>query len=126
MDTWSVVGGTGAAAEANPHAAWRFRTAQRVEVAYGPRPQPAVVVVAGSVGSGFADRWSDLEVDCYWQTAPSDDERSRPIRMLGAGLDALWEYDEDEEEWSEGCWPARWRNWSTARAARSFRPHDVE
>jgi hypothetical protein len=53
------------------------------------------------VGAGFADRWSDLEVDCYWHEPPSDDDRRRPISVLGADVKGFWDYDEDEEEWSE-------------------------
>jgi len=59
------------------------------------------VAVAGSVGVGLADRWSDLELDCYWREPPSDEDRRRPIRALGADLESFWDYDEDEEEWSE-------------------------
>jgi hypothetical protein len=40
-------------------------------------------------------------VDCYWREPPSDDDRRRPIRVLGADLGAFWDYDESEEEWSE-------------------------
>ena len=96
-----MVGGVGSAAEATPHVAWRLRAAERVAAAYGPAPNLAVVAVAGSVGAGLADRWSDLELDCYWREPPSGEDRRRPIRMLGADLESLWDYDEDEEEWSE-------------------------
>ena len=93
--------GVDSAAEATPHVAWRLRAAQRVNAAYGPSPNLAIVAVAGSVGTGLADRWSDLELDCYWRETPSDDDRRRPIRLLEANLDGFWDYDEDEEEWSE-------------------------
>ena len=92
----------GSAAEATPHVAWRLRAAQRVNAAYGPSPNLAVVAVAGSVGAGLADRWSDLELDCYWREPPSDDDRRRPARLLQANLGVFWDYDDDEEEWSEG------------------------
>jgi len=96
-----VVGGVGFAAEATPHVVWRLRAAERVAVAYGPAPNLAVAAVAGSVGAGLADRWSDLELDCYWREPPSDEDRRGPIRALGVDLEGFWDYDEDEEEWSE-------------------------
>src|SRR5690348_2931193 len=57
--------------------------------------------VAGSVGAGLADRFSDLELDCYWFGPPSDLDRSGPVHVLGGELEALWDYDHDEEEWSD-------------------------
>ena len=96
-----MVGGVGFAAEATPHVVSRLRAAERVAVAYGPAPNLAVVAVAGSVGAGLADRWSDLELDCYWREPPSDEDRRGPIRALGVDLEGFWDYDEDEEEWSE-------------------------
>ena len=96
-----MVGGVGSAAEATPHVEWRLRAALRVAAAYGPAPNLAVVAVAGSVGAGLADRWSDLELDCYWREPASDEDRRKPILVLGADLEGFWDYDEDEEEWSE-------------------------
>ena len=61
----------------------------------------AALAVAGSVGSGLADRFSDLELDCYWFSAPGEPDRTGPIHALGGELTAVWEYDPDEEEWSE-------------------------
>jgi hypothetical protein len=96
-----VVCEVGPDVEAGPHVAWRLRTAERVQAAYGPAPNLAVVAVAGSVGAGFADRWSDLEVDCYWRDPPSDDDRRGPVRVLGADREMFWDYDENDAEWSE-------------------------
>ena len=59
-----------------------------------------MLAVAGSVGSGLAGQFSDLELDCYWFSAPGDQDRTGPIRALGGDLAALWDYDQ-EEEWSE-------------------------
>lgn len=59
-------------------------------------PKLAALTVAGSVGSGLADRFSDLEVDCYWFSAPSDLDRAGPVHVLGGELTAFWEYDRDE------------------------------
>lgn len=79
---------------------WRLEVARRIEQHYDS-PRVAVVAVAGSVGAGVADRWSDLELDCYWWEPPTDADRRGPIDRLGAELDGIWDYDRDDEEWSE-------------------------
>ncbi len=53
------------------------------------------------MGPGLADQFSDLELDCYWSSAPGDLDRTGPIHALGGELTALWDFDQDEEEWSE-------------------------
>jgi hypothetical protein len=75
--------------------------ARRAALAYAGNTKLAALAVAGSVGSGLADRFSDLELDCYWFSAPGDLDRNGPIDALGGVLTALWDYDQDEEEWSE-------------------------
>lgn len=85
----------------NRHTEVRYRAAERIAAAYGPMPKLRVVAVAGSVAAGLADRWSDLEIDCYWNAAPTPEERLAPIRQLGAELVTMWDYDEDDQEWSE-------------------------
>jgi hypothetical protein len=96
------VAGTGSGANRpNVHAEWRMAQARRAAQAYQPNPKLAALAVAGSVGSGLADRFSDLELDCYWLSPPGDLDRTCPIQALGGELTALWDYDQDEEEWSE-------------------------
>lgn len=80
--------------------AWRLRVGRQIGDSY-LSDQPAVISVAGSVGAGVADRWSDLELDCYWQRSPTDTDRKAPIDRLGAELEAFWEFDADDHEWSE-------------------------
>jgi hypothetical protein len=75
--------------------------ARRAAAAYGGNTKLAALTVAGSVGSGLADRFSDLELDCYWFRAPDDLDRSGPVHALGGEMTALCDYDQDEEEWSE-------------------------
>jgi 8-oxo-dGTP pyrophosphatase MutT (NUDIX family) len=75
--------------------------AQRVADAYAGNPDVAALAVAGSVGASLADRFSDLELDCYWRRPPTDADRLRPVAAVGGALLALWDYDEDDEEWSE-------------------------
>lgn len=87
--------------EASIHVAWRMAVADRAAGAYAPNRRLAVFAVAGSVGSGLADRFSDLELDCYWHEPPGDRDRLAPIEVLGGRVEGFWEYDADEEEWSE-------------------------
>ena len=87
--------------EDNVHAAWRMAVARRVAETYAGNPDIAALAVAGSVGAGLADRFSDLELVCYWVRPPTDADRLRPVKAVGASLLALWDYDEDDEEWSE-------------------------
>lgn len=91
----------GESGEANVHAAWRMALAKRAAHAYAGNAKLAALTVAGSVGTGLADRFSDLELDCYWFAAPGDPDRTGPIHVLGRELTALWDYDQDEQEWSE-------------------------
>jgi hypothetical protein len=85
----------------NEHAEWRLAVAERVAAACAAQPKVAALTVAGSVGAGVADQFSDLEIDCYWTSAPSDADRLAPVRALRAELSDLWDYDADDEEWSD-------------------------
>lgn len=91
----------GASGAANAHAAWRLALAEQAARAYAANQKLAALTAAGSVGAGLADRFSDLELDCYWVDPPGDLDRSGPVHVLGGDLAALWDYDPDEEEWSE-------------------------
>ena len=75
--------------------------AERAARAYAENGKLAALAVAGSVGADLADRFSDLELDCYWSSPPGDADRSGPIGALGGELTGFWEYDEDDQEWSE-------------------------
>jgi hypothetical protein len=96
-----VAGTSGDTGQPNVHAAWRMAQAATAARAYQPNPKLAALAVGGSVGSGLADQFSDLELDCYWFSAPGDSDRAGPINALGGHLTALWDYDQDDEEWSE-------------------------
>jgi hypothetical protein len=93
--------GAGKSGAANIHAAWRLAVAERAARSYASNEKLAALTVAGSVGAGLADRFSDLELDCYWFDPPSASDRSGPVQMLGGELDALWDYDHDDQEWSD-------------------------
>ena len=85
----------------NRDVAWRMARAHEVAAGYAENVRVAALTVAGSVGAGVADRWSDLELDCYWLQTPTDEDRRTPIDRAGGVLDAFWEYDHDDREWSE-------------------------
>jgi hypothetical protein len=75
--------------------------AERAAAAYAGNGKLAAVAVAGSVGAGLADRFSDLELDCYWSSPPGDGDRTGPISALGGELTDWWDYDEADREWAE-------------------------
>jgi hypothetical protein len=75
--------------------------AERIAAGYAANDRVAAVAVAGSVGAGLADRWSDLELDCYWLQPPTDADRRAPVEQIGVVFDAFWDYDPDDREWSE-------------------------
>lgn len=91
----------GGAGQANAHVVWRLAEAERAASVYARNERVAAVAAAGSVGSGLADRFSDLELDCYWHEPPSDADRLAPIEQLGGQIEAFWEFDDYEQEWSE-------------------------
>lgn len=80
--------------------AWRLELARRISRCYEPG-HPVALTVAGSVGAGLADRWSDLELDCYWRDAPTETQRKEPINRVGGTDLVLWDYDETDDEWSD-------------------------
>jgi hypothetical protein len=72
----SVAGTSGDTGQSNVHAAWRMAEARRAAQAYQPNPKLAALAVAGSVGSGLADQFSDLELDCYWSSVLLSEART--------------------------------------------------
>ena len=91
----------GKPAEVNVHAAWRMAVAGRAAQAYAGNGKLAALTAAGSVGAGLADRFSDLELDCYWSSPPADADRTGPIDALGGELTGFSEYDSGDQEWAE-------------------------
>jgi hypothetical protein len=93
--------GAGRSDDLNLHVAWRMTAARRIAEGYEYNQRLAALTVAGSVGAGLADRWSDLELDAYWWQPPTDADRRTPIDRAGAVLEDFWDYDAPEQEWSE-------------------------
>ncbi len=74
---------------------------QRVADSYACNAKVCAVIVAGSVGRGRHDVHSDLEVDVYWSTPPTNEDRLGSIERTGGSLTTLWDYDTEDAEWSE-------------------------
>lgn len=79
----------------------RLELAQRIAFGYTENPKVAALVVAGSVGRGNADRYSDIELDAYWHTPPTDQDRMMPIVAARGRVEIFWPYSAEEEEWGE-------------------------
>ena len=83
----------------NEASEWRLALARKILPAYTASPKVDVVVVAGSVGRGCADRYSDIEIDVFYSAPPTDAERAQIIAGAGGKTVQIWPYEEDE--WSE-------------------------
>jgi hypothetical protein len=55
-------------------------------------------MIAGSVGRGCADRYSDIEIDVYYAEPPTREVRIAAVENCGGAVALL---DEDEDEWEE-------------------------
>jgi predicted nucleotidyltransferase len=77
----------------------RIALAERVAAAYAANPKVRAVLLAGSVARGIADRFSDIEVDVYWDEPPTGEDRMAPIERCGWNL--LYRHV-DENEWADG------------------------
>jgi hypothetical protein len=82
----------------NEATAWRLELAQEIAAAYAANENAEVVMVAGSVGRGSADRFSDLELDVYYARAPTERERIAAVERCGGAVELLVE---DEVEWED-------------------------
>ena len=74
----------GGAGARNAYAAWRMAVARRAAGAYEGNRNLAALAVAGSVGAGLADRFSDLELDGSWIGPPTGRDRVAPVHGRGA------------------------------------------
>jgi predicted nucleotidyltransferase len=80
----------------NPHQAWRMALAQRLTDTLTRFDGVRAVVVAGSVGRGFADAYSDIELPIFWQYPPDDALRYSVIQSLDGEL--IFGYDGPSKE----------------------------
>ncbi len=56
------------------------------------------VIIAGSVGRGIADRYSDVEVGVFWTKPPSEGERRALAERVGVVPNDLELYRFDPED----------------------------
>ena len=77
----------------------RRALAEIVAPEYAANPKVAGVLLAGSVARGLADGFSDIEIDIYWHTPPTDKDLSAPIER--AGWPIVYRHV-DENEWADG------------------------
>ncbi len=82
----------------NEATTWRYALAERIAASYARNPNARAVMIAGSVGRGTADRYSDIEIDVYYTEPPSEAQRIAAVEGCGGVLDML---DEDADEWEE-------------------------
>lgn len=78
---------------------WRLELGKRAAAIYAQNHKLAALVVAGSVGRGWADEWSDIELDLFWHEPPTDDDRKSVIQALNGAL--VYYYPLEEDEWSD-------------------------
>ncbi len=83
----------------NEAGSWRLELAEQMAGLYAQNAKVAAVVVAGSVGHGRADDYSDIELDVFWHEPPTDADRRQPIQELNAEIIEFWPLEDDE--WSE-------------------------
>lgn len=74
-------------------------SAERVASNDARTPRVSATVVAGSVGRGRHDEFSDIEIDVYWAGPPTDQERLAAMRESGGGLSTLWDYETKDAGW---------------------------
>jgi hypothetical protein len=76
----------------------RRALAELIAPEYAANPKVAGVLLAGSVARGLADGFSDIEIDVYWHTPPTDEDLSAPIER--AGWPIVYRHV-DENEWAD-------------------------
>ena len=85
----------------NEASRWRLALARRIAAAYIENPKVAAVIAAGSAARGYADRWSDIELDVFWTTLPSDQERLAAVERAGGVIWHLYPQEPDDPELSD-------------------------
>jgi hypothetical protein len=75
--------------------------ATRFAAAYAPLAGVRAVLLTGSVARGWADRYSDIELMVFWDGEPDQQLRHQAARDGGGTMVTCWDYDEENEEWSD-------------------------
>jgi len=83
---------------------WRLEAAAKVAASYQTSRGAIAMLVGGSVGRGYPDRWSDLELGVFWRNLPQDDDLAETAERA-AGRDRRgWAYDAGEHAAAEEFW----------------------
>ncbi len=77
---------------------WRLALAREIASPYVRDENARAVMIAGSVGRGTDDRWSDIEIDVYYDRPPTKAERRAAAEASGGDVVGL---GDDEHEWEE-------------------------
>lgn len=83
----------------NYDSAWRLEKGKHVAALYAANPKLRALVVAGSVGRGWADEWSDLELDLFWNEPPTDADRKTVIEEAHGTI--VYYFPLEGDEWSD-------------------------
>jgi hypothetical protein len=85
----------------NEASRWRLAMARAIAPVYTRNPRARAVIVAGSVGRGCADPYSDVEVGVFWEELPAPGELQAAMESArGTGWE-LDPYNPDDEVWYE-------------------------
>lgn len=83
----------------NYHSEWRLEKGKQVAAVYAANPKLRALVVAGSVGRGWADEWSDIELDLFWNEPPTDADRKGVIQQAHGTI--VYYFPLEGDEWSD-------------------------
>lgn len=83
----------------NHESEWRLAKGKQVAALYAKNPKLRALVVAGSVGRGWADEWSDIELDLFWNEPPTDDDRKSVIEGVNGTI--AYYFPLEGDEWSD-------------------------
>lgn len=85
----------------NTHSTGRLALARQIAPAYAVQDRIEVVFVHGSVGRGWADEYSDIEMACIWSGQPSPEVARAVTASLGANDWEWGNYNEARQAWGE-------------------------
>lgn len=83
----------------NNESVWRLEKGKQIAALYAKNPKLAALAVAGSVGRGWADEWSDVELDLFWREPPTDADRKSVIEAFNGTIE--YYFPLEEFEWSD-------------------------
>jgi predicted nucleotidyltransferase len=84
----------------NIHNAWRLELARQVAPAYAAHPHVRAVFVFGSVGRGWADEYSDIELGAIWSQPPTEEALKTIAESIRVSGRVESSYLEAKQSWS--------------------------